>query len=178
MNLRSSSPSAEGSMETPVGRLTLRASAHGLTHVQVVGSQKIPHDGPDPDPHPDALGHLDAAVRALDEYFEGQRKSFDKLTLAPAGTFFQLRVWQELLRILYGETTSYGQLARQIGRPSASRAVGLANGRNPIGVIIPCHRVIGADGSLTGYAGGLPMKEWLLQHEGALGQPELDLRSA
>ena len=98
--------------------------------------------------------------------------------LAPAGTSFQLRVWQQLLRIPYGETTSYGELARQIERPSASRAVGMANGRNPIGVIIPCHRVIGADGSLTGYGGGLPMKEWLLHHEGALTQPELDLRSA
>ena len=176
MNPRSSSPYAEESMETSVGRLTLRAGAHGLTHVQVDGSKKISHDTPDP--HPDALGHLDAALRALHEYFEGQRKSFDELTLAPAGTSFQLRVWQELLRIPYGETTSYGQLARQIGRPSASRAVGMANGRNPIGVIIPCHRVIGADGSLTGYGGGLPMKEWLLHHEGALTQPELDLRSA
>ncbi len=163
-------------METPVGRLTLSASAHGLTSVQVVGSKKIPRDGAEPDPHPDALGHLDAAVRALDEYFEGQRKSFDELTLAPAGTSFQLRVWQELLRIPYGETTSYGQFARQIGRPSAARAVGRANGRNPIGVIIPCKREIGAYGSLTGSGGGLPMKDWLLQHEGALAQPDLDPR--
>ena len=166
MNPRTSTRAAEESMETPVGRLTLRATAHGLTHVQVDGSKKIPHDAPDP--HPDALGHLDAALRALDEYFLGQSKSFDELTLAPAGTSFQLRVWQELLRIPYGETKSYGRLAHQIGRPSASRAVGMANGRNPIGVIIPCHRVIGADGSLTGYGGGLPMKEWLLHHEGAL----------
>ena len=176
MNPQSSNPTAEQSMETPVGRLTLRASARGLTHVRVDGSKKIPHDPPDPDP--DALGHLAAALSALGEYFEGRRKSFDELVLAPAGTSFQLRVWQQLLRIPYGETTSYGELARQIERPSASRAVGMANGRNPIGVIIPCHRVIGADGSLTGYGGGLPMKEWLLHHEGALTQPELDLRSA
>ncbi len=169
-------PRTEESMETPVGTLTVRASAHGLTHVQVDGSKKIPHD--EPDPHPDALEHLEAARRALAEYFEGRRKSFDELVLAPVGTPFQQRVWQELLRIPYGHTTSYGQLARRIGRPTASRAVGMANGRNPIGVIIPCHRVIGADGSLTGYGGGLPMKEWLLQHEGALAQPELDLRSA
>ena len=169
-------PSTETSLETPVGTLTLRASANGLTHVQVDGSKKLPDDKAEP--HPDAIVHLDAARRALDEYFTGQRKSFEELTLAPAGTPFQLRVWQELLRIPYGQTTSYGQLARQIGRPTGSRAVGMANGRNPIGVIIPCHRVIGADGSLTGYGGGLPMKEWLLQHEGALPQPELDLRSA
>jgi methylated-DNA-[protein]-cysteine S-methyltransferase len=91
------------------------------------------------------------------------------------GTAFQRRVWRELTEIPYGETWSYGQLAKRIGNPNASRAVGLANGRNPIAVIVPCHRVIGADGSLTGFGGGLPRKQWLLWHEGLPGTRPLAL---
>ncbi|MCU1306360.1 MAG: ogt [Acidobacteriaceae bacterium] len=100
------------------------------------------------------------------EYFTGKRKTFD-LALAPEGTPFQQRVWQELLRIPYGETISYGELATRVGNPKASRAVGGANGQNPISLIVPCHRVIGSDLSLTGYGGGLNVKEALLKHEGA-----------
>ena len=110
---------------------------------------------------------LDAAKRQLAEYFGGDRRDFD-LPLAPGGTAFQLRVWKELRRISYGETISYGELARRIGKPTASRAVGAANGRNPLAIVVPCHRVIGADGTLTGYGGGISRKEWLLRHEGSL----------
>ena len=105
------------------------------------------------------------AARQLADYFAGTRRAFD-LPLAPRGTGFQQVVWRALLAIPYGETCSYGELARAIGRPAASRAVGAANGRNPIAIVIPCHRVIGADGSMTGYGGGLPTKKWLLAHEG------------
>jgi methylated-DNA-[protein]-cysteine S-methyltransferase len=109
-------------------------------------------------------GALLAAVTQLGEYFAGTRTAFD-LRLAPVGTPFHQQVWQALQAIPYGATTTYGALAKQLGRPAAARAVGLANGRNPIGIVIPCHRVIGADGTLTGYGGGLPRKRWLLDHE-------------
>ena len=100
----------------------------------------------------------------LAEYFAGTRREFE-LTLHPAGTAFQLTVWSALRDIGYGETTSYGKIAAAIGRPDAARAVGWANGLNPIPIIVPCHRVIGANGALTGYGGGLPAKRWLLTHE-------------
>lgn len=100
----------------------------------------------------------------LREYFDGTRRSFE-LELAPRGTDFQRAVWTELLNIPYGRTTSYAELARRIGRPSAIRAAGAANGANPIPLIVPCHRVIGANGTLTGYGGGLHRKQWLLEHE-------------
>ena len=106
-----------------------------------------------------------AAVAQLEEYFAGKRRRFD-LPLAPRGTEFQRCVWRALLEIPYGRTVSYGELARRIARPSASRAVGLANGANPLPIIVPCHRVIGADGSLTGFGGGLPIKRKLLALEG------------
>jgi methylated-DNA-[protein]-cysteine S-methyltransferase len=102
--------------------------------------------------------------RQLDEYFAGDRVAFD-LALAPRGTPFQLEVWDQLCRIPYGETISYGELAKRVDRPGAARAVGAANGQNPIAIIVPCHRVIGADGSLTGFGGGLPWKRWLLNRE-------------
>jgi methylated-DNA-[protein]-cysteine S-methyltransferase len=105
-----------------------------------------------------------AARDQLGEYFAGERSAFE-LALAGAGTPFQERVWRALLEIPYGETISYGELARRIGRPDAVRAVGMANGRNPISIIVPCHRVIGADGALTGYAGGLERKRFLLDLE-------------
>lgn len=110
---------------------------------------------------------LTEAAAQLDAWFAGDRLDFD-VDLDPAGTDFQRRVWSELRRIAYGETISYGELARRVGRPGAARAVGLANGRNPISLIVPCHRVIGSDGSLTGYGGGIPRKRYLLDFEAKL----------
>lgn len=106
-------------------------------------------------------------TRALDAYFAGELAAIERLPAATGGTEFQRKVWAALRRIPCGTTLSYGALARQIGQPAAVRAVGLANGANPISIVVPCHRVIGGDGSLTGYGGGLPRKRWLLAHEGA-----------
>ncbi|HTR51533.1 MAG TPA: methylated-DNA--[protein]-cysteine S-methyltransferase [Kofleriaceae bacterium] len=117
---------------------------------------------------------LARAATQLDEYFAGTRRTFD-LPLAPHGTGFQQRVWRALCAIPFGATSSYGELARAIGRPAASRAVGAANGRNPIAIIVPCHRVIGANGTLTGYGGGLATKAWLLDHERRHAGPQLEL---
>jgi methylated-DNA-[protein]-cysteine S-methyltransferase len=146
---------------SPIGSLTLVAEHGKLTglYMDTHGRQ----------PGRDVLGSAGdvadepfaSAVRQLDEYFAGRLTAFD-LPLEPAGTQFQRRVWSALQTIPYGQTWSYGQLARAIGKASASRAVGLANGRNPIAVVIPCHRVIGSDGSLTGYGGGLDRKRYLL----------------
>ncbi|MEO5866033.1 MAG: methylated-DNA--[protein]-cysteine S-methyltransferase [Sphingomonas sp.] len=119
-----------------------------------------------------------AAVSALEAYFAGEPGAFEHLPLSTGGTDFQRSVWQELRAIPLGETISYRMLAERIGRPSAMRAVGLANGANPIPIVIPCHRVIGADGSLTGFGGGLDRKRWFLDHERAAGvreQPRLPL---
>jgi methylated-DNA-[protein]-cysteine S-methyltransferase len=116
---------------------------------------------------------LSAAMRA---YFAGNLKAIDDLPVATGGTEFQRQVWRALRQIPCGETVSYGELARRIGRPAAVRAVGLANGSNPISVVVPCHRVIGSDGSLTGYGGGIERKRWLLAHERRAGaSPELPL---
>jgi methylated-DNA-[protein]-cysteine S-methyltransferase len=115
---------------------------------------------------------LREARRQLDDYFDGRRRTFD-LPLAPRGTQFQQRVWMALRDIAYGETVSYAQLATRLGMPMATRAVGAANGRNPLPIVVPCHRVIGADGSLTGFGGGLPTKQFLLQLEGALEARDL-----
>ncbi len=116
---------------------------------------------------------LSATMRA---YFAGNLKAIDDLPVATGGTDFQRQVWQALRQIPCGETVSYGELARRIGRPAAVRAVGLANGSNPISVVVPCHRVIGSDGSLTGYGGGIERKRWLLTHERCAGaSPELPL---
>ncbi len=107
---------------------------------------------------------LDETVRQLDEYFTGTRRRFD-LTLDPVGTEFQVAVWRSLAEIAYGETATYGEQAARIGRPTAVRAVGAANGRNPLSIVLPCHRVVGSDGRLTGFAGGLDAKAYLLDHE-------------
>lgn len=117
-----------------------------------------------------------AAVDALAAYMRGDLLAIDELPVAAVGTEFQLRVWRALRTIPAGTTLSYGELAKRLGQPGASRAVGLANGANPIAVVVPCHRVIGASGKLTGYGGGLPVKEWLLRHEAAFagGQRSLD----
>ena len=126
------------------------------------------------------MGNPEVA-RQIEEFFAGKRQAFD-FRLAPKGTKFQKRVWGELIKIPFGETISYGELARWVGNPKASRAVGLANGRNPVAIVVPCHRVIGAEGSLTGYGGGLDRKVWLLEHEasyhpGAGVQAKLDLQT-
>jgi methylated-DNA-[protein]-cysteine S-methyltransferase len=149
--------------ESPIGRLLLTTDGTALTGCYMEPFRKAQStDGWAEDATVDPLA---AAVRQLDEYFAGTRRDFD-LPLAFRGTPFQTRVWRELVEIPYGQTWSYGQLAKRIDKPSASRAVGLANGRNPISILVPCHRVIGADGSLTGYGGGLERKRWLLAHEG------------
>lgn len=111
--------------------------------------------------------------RKLEAYFAGDLAAIDDIPVRTGGTVFQNQVWAALRQIPTGRTISYGTLAARIGRPSAVRAVGLANGSNPIGIVIPCHRVIGADGSLTGYGGGLPRKQWLLAHERRLAEPSL-----
>jgi methylated-DNA-[protein]-cysteine S-methyltransferase len=150
-------------MESPVGRLRLAADNTGLRELRFSGV--LEPDGVDPswraDPAP-----LAEAIRQLRAYFARELRTFD-LPLAPRGTPFQLRVWQQLRKIPWGETISYGELATRIGNPKASRAVGLANGANPIAIIVPCHRVIGSNGKLTGYGGGLPIKEFLLALEGS-----------
>jgi methylated-DNA-[protein]-cysteine S-methyltransferase len=153
-----------GYLESPIGRLMLASDGIALTGLFMEPSCQVrqPIDGWTLDL---TIAPLAETVRQLDEYFAGVRREFD-LPLHFEGTTFQRRVWNELTRIPYGETWSYGQLASRIGNPGASRAVGLANGRNPISILVPCHRVIGADGSLTGYGGGLERKRWLLAHEG------------
>jgi len=148
-------------IESPVGRLLVVVDDEGLRQVVFAEGRS------DVRPHPDWREDrrpLAEAVRQLRAYFEGRLRQFD-LPLAPEGTPFQQRVWRELLKIPYGETISYGELARRMGNPHGSRAVGLANGANPISIIIPCHRVIGSNGKLTGYGGGLKNKEWLLALE-------------
>ncbi|UVJ42752.1 methylated-DNA--[protein]-cysteine S-methyltransferase [Pseudomonas sp. LS1212] len=147
---------------SPIGQLLLAGDEAGLRLVHMDAAQ--PWELAD-DWYP-ASNQLDAACRQLDEYFAGRRERFE-LQLAPRGTPFQQQVWQALLAIPYGRTCSYAQLAQTIERPRAIRAVGTANGANPIAVIVPCHRVIGSNGTLTGYAGGLERKQQLLQLEGA-----------
>jgi len=120
-----------------------------------------------------AVAHVAAQIG---EYCDGTRRKFD-LKLAPKGTPFQHEVWNALVKIPFGQTTSYGALAAKLGRPNGARAVGLANGSNPIGLIVPCHRVIGSDGSLTGYGGGLPLKRALLAHEAEVARGANDLFS-
>ncbi|GAB2712895.1 methylated-DNA--[protein]-cysteine S-methyltransferase [Halomonas garicola] len=141
--------------DSPLGRLTLTASDDGLTAVDfsrgLLGTRRE---------HP----VLERCKAQLAEYFAGTRTAFD-LPLAAEGTAFQQAVWQALREIPYGETRNYGELAAALGKPTASRAVGTANGKNPLAIVVPCHRVVGADGRLTGYSGGLARKEWLLAHE-------------
>jgi methylated-DNA-[protein]-cysteine S-methyltransferase len=150
-------------IDSPIGRLLLAGDGESLIHVCFQSGPRplSPAPGWVVDPSP-----FRTAVAQLEEYFAGQRRTFD-LQLAPRGTEFQQRVWRALREIPYGNTVSYGELARGIGKPSASRAVGLANGANPLPIIVPCHRVIGTDGSLTGFGGGLPIKRRLLALEGA-----------
>lgn len=151
-------------LETPVGQLTLVATDEGLA--AVLWENDRPHRVPvhieGEDAHHPVLAE---AARQLHEYFAGQRKAF-ALTLDVTGTVFQRTVWEALRTIPFGETRSYGDIARQIGMPAAVRAVGAANGRNPVSIVTPCHRVIGSTGKLTGFAGGLEVKAHLLALEG------------
>lgn len=151
-------------IDTPLGLAQLSGNTYGLSSLKLLDteheiSQEIPEE-------------LQDGVRQLNEYFNSERKEF-KLNLNPEGTEFQKKVWHSLLEIPFGKTTSYLELSRMLGDTKAIRAVANANSKNPLWILIPCHRVIGSDGSLTGYAGGLHRKEWLLKHEGAIKQQSL-----
>jgi methylated-DNA-[protein]-cysteine S-methyltransferase len=146
---------------SPMGPLRITAHGGAVTAVLTADGASVPGEADD---GPEADGVLRAARDELRAYFAGELQSFT-VPVAPEGTAFQRRVWEELRRIPYGEAISYGELARRVGRPGAARAVGAANSRNPVSVIVPCHRVIGGDGRLVGYAGGLDRKRWLLDHE-------------
>jgi len=148
-------------LDTPIGPLLLAADEHGLRHVDFPCQDRGARIRAD---WRRSRRRLGAAIEQLEAYFAGELHRFD-LALAARGTDFRKAVWHELERIPYGETISYGELARRIGDPSACRAVGAANGANPLPIIVPCHRVIGSNGKLTGFGGGLPTKQWLLAHE-------------
>jgi methylated-DNA-[protein]-cysteine S-methyltransferase len=153
-------------LASPVGTLTLAATDDGLHAIEFPRNRHPANRaGWTEGQHP----VLDLAACQLDEYFAATRRAFD-LPLAPRGTDFQRTVWLALAGIAYGETVSYAQLSQRVGKPTAMRAVGAANGRNPLPIVLPCHRVIGADGSLTGFGGGLPTKQFLLELEGALAR--------
>jgi methylated-DNA-[protein]-cysteine S-methyltransferase len=163
-------------VDSPVGRLLLTGDERALTGLYLLDAGS--HSASVQPGWIRRAGGFGAADTQLGEYFAGSRTEFD-LPLAPHGTPFQLAVWEELTRIPYGTTVSYGAVAAALGKsPVASRAVGLANGRNPISIIVPCHRVIGADGSLTGYGWGVDRKEWLLRHEGAYREPRATAAAA
>ena len=150
---------------SPIGPLLMMSDGKALTGLHTSRDKYKPKQEPDWVEDASAMPFPET-VRQLHEYFDSARRKFD-IPLAPHGTEFQLRVWKQLCNIPCGETISYAELARRIGNVNASRAVGMANSRNPISIIVPCHRVIGADGSLTGYAGGLDRKQALLAHEAA-----------
>lgn len=149
-------------LSSPIGDLLLTARDGALTSLHMINSRSD-HSISD-EWREGGIEALDAARRQLDDYFEGRLQRFD-LPIRMIGTPFQLGVWEQLRKIPYGETISYMELARRVGNPGASRAVGSANGRNPISIIVPCHRVIAAAGTLGGYGGGLDRKLWLLEHE-------------
>jgi len=161
--MRPSRIEAQARIQTPLGELTVAASSKGVAGVWFDAQSH--HPGPLSAPldatHPQIVG----AVLALDDYFRG-RRPVRLPALDAEGTLFQQAVWRVLGEIAVGDTTTYGEIAHRIGRSAAVRAVGVAVGRNPISILVPCHRVIGRDGSLTGYAGGLPRKQALLAHEG------------
>ncbi|MFF5764968.1 methylated-DNA--[protein]-cysteine S-methyltransferase [Streptomyces tanashiensis] len=154
-------------VDSPYDPLTLVAVDGVLSRVHMTGQRHRPPEETFGEPDPRPFGE---AIRQLDAYFAGELTDFD-LPLNLIGTPFQLRVWEGLLRIPYGETRTYGELAEELGNPGASRAVGLANGKNPVSIIVPCHRVIGAGGSLTGYGGGLDRKQRLLAFESGTAEP-------
>ncbi len=145
---------------SPIGPLTVVLEEDALVRVAMCAPAALA--GEDIGPRDD--GRAAEAARQLAEYFAGERTAFD-LPLRPVGTGFELAVWEQLTRIPYGETRSYGHVARAVGEPGGAQAVGAANGRNPLAIVVPCHRVIGADGSLVGFGGGLPRKRFLLDLE-------------
>jgi methylated-DNA-[protein]-cysteine S-methyltransferase len=151
------------SVDSPIGRLLLVGDSGALTGLYVADHERAPTPASD---RPRRPGDFADVQRQLDEYFEGRRTTFT-VPLRLDGTPFQVAVWTALLDVAHGTTSTYGELAARLGRPSASRAVGAANGANPISVIVPCHRVVGADGALTGYGWGVERKAWLLAHERA-----------
>jgi methylated-DNA-[protein]-cysteine S-methyltransferase len=152
---------------SPIGEILLLGNGEALSGLYMRGYDIRPEWRRD-----DAA--LAPAAAEISAYFAGELRDFS-LAFALDGTPFQRRVWAELSKIPYGTTISYGELARRVGDPKASRAVGLANGRNPVSIVVPCHRVIGANGSLTGYGGGIERKRWLLEHEGVLPRTSIDL---
>ncbi len=156
----------ETCIETPLGIAIISGDENGITSVSVT---KEPKTKPSQDNIP---VYLKEAVLQLQEYFNGERDVFD-LKLNPSGTEFQKKVWDELLKIPFGKTVSYLDIAKRLGDPKCIRAAATANGKNPLWIVIPCHRVIGSDGSLTGYAGGLWRKKWLLDHENPVKQQSL-----
>jgi methylated-DNA-[protein]-cysteine S-methyltransferase len=163
-------------MSSPVGLLFLARSERGLRHLEFMDRKSLKrvvesHATPDSTWEP-SLFDLKSEVEQLEQYFSGMLTDFD-IPLDLVGSDFQMAVWKELLRIPYGRTTSYGAIARRIGQPRAARAVGLANNQNPIAIVVPCHRVVGSDGSLTGYGGGMPAKRWLLDHESRIQRLDL-----
>lgn len=151
-------------INSPVGTLKIEGSEDGLCAITYIDQEQ-----PETLVIPEVL---EDTVYQLNEYFDGQRTEFT-VKLSPQGTDFQKRVWQELQTIDYGKTNTYLAMAKQLGDPKVIRAAASANGKNPISIIIPCHRVIGSDGSLTGYAGGLHRKKWLLEHENPVQQTSL-----
>ena len=150
-------------IKTPLGFAKLEGDENGISSITVLDSEK------EIDIIPEVL---EDAVHQLNEYFQGERTQFD-LQLNPEGTEFQKRVWEALLQIPYGKTVSYLELSKQLGDVKAIRAVASANGKNPLWIVVPCHRVIGSNGDLTGYAGGLHRKKWLLEHESPVKQQSL-----
>jgi methylated-DNA-[protein]-cysteine S-methyltransferase len=157
-------------LPSPVGELLLTASESAITGIYFPSHDRVPKDRAgwqEDDGRGSASEVLARASQQLTEYFAGRRTTFD-LPLDPSGTAFQRRVWDALRTIPYGTTTSYGEMARRLGDVRATRAVGAANGSNPIPIVVPCHRVVGSKGELTGFGGGLDRKRWLLEHEGAL----------
>lgn len=157
--------SAVAYINTPLGTLEIKGDENGLASVLFI-------DKEDQEVSEIIPVELQETVTQLHEYFKGKRMEFN-LKLAPQGTDFQKRVWSELLKIPFGKTFSYQYIANQLGDPKVIRAAASANGKNPISIIIPCHRIIGKDGSLTGYAGGLHRKKWLLEHENPSSQKTL-----
>jgi methylated-DNA-[protein]-cysteine S-methyltransferase len=158
-------------IDTPIGPLTLVAGPQGLREVRFPNGRPVgPADGP---ARPDDPVLAQAATQ-LEEYFAGTRQDFD-IPLDPHGSPFQLAAWRGLTTIPFAETVSYGEQARRLGHDGKARAIGAANGSNPLPVIVPCHRVIGSDGSLTGFGGGLETKAWLLHHERVVAGLELPL---
>ena len=157
--------------DSPLGPLLLAAEGDALTGLWLDGQKYYAAGLPEDAAEDPSLPVIRAAAKWLHAYFAGEKPEAQALKLAPGGSEFQMLVWNLLREIPYGETTTYGALAAkaetQLGRKTSARAVGAAVGRNPISILIPCHRVLGASGSLTGYAGGLDKKEWLLRHEGA-----------